>query len=89
MSRYNRFPPYIPVAKRREKALKQMAKLTKKGVDIDPVKKEIHWRLPDIKLDWVSAKIPVSNEWVEASWERKAGKVIKKISLPAHFSLKE
>lgn len=31
------YKPYVPVAKRREKALKKMAKLKKKGVDIQPV----------------------------------------------------
>lgn len=31
------YKPYVPVAKRREKALKQMEKLKKKGVDVQPV----------------------------------------------------
>ena len=31
------YKPYVPVAKRREKALKKMAKLKKKGVDVQPV----------------------------------------------------
>ncbi len=35
--RYDAWPPYVPVAKRREKARKQVEKLKKKGRDIQPV----------------------------------------------------
>jgi len=34
---YWSYPPYVPVAKRREKALKKMEKLRKKGIDIHPI----------------------------------------------------
>ncbi|VFN02344.1 MAG: Uncharacterized conserved protein, contains Zn finger domain [Candidatus Kentron sp. G] len=37
MSRYGRWPRYVPVAERREKAMRQMEKLRKKGHPVDPV----------------------------------------------------
>lgn len=59
------------------------------GVDIDLMKKEVCWNIPDIKLDWVSAKVPVGNEWIEASWQRKGGEIITNITLPAQYTLKD
>ena len=53
------------------------------------MKQEVCWNIPDIKLDWVSAKVPVGNEWVEASWQRKGVEIITNITLPAHYTLKE
>lgn len=37
MSRYGMWKPYVPVAERRRRAAKKMAKLMKKGVDVQPV----------------------------------------------------
>ena len=37
MSRYSQWKPYVPVAERRRKAAKKMAKLKSKGVEIDPI----------------------------------------------------
>lgn len=37
MSRYGMWKPYVPVAERRQRAKKKMAKLVKKGVDVQPV----------------------------------------------------
>ncbi|NQU42869.1 SWIM zinc finger family protein [bacterium] len=38
--RYGRWPRYVPAAERRDKALKQMEKMRKKGLDIQPVELE-------------------------------------------------
>jgi len=36
-SRYDMWPPYVPVAKRRENAAKELARMQKKGMQVQPV----------------------------------------------------
>lgn len=57
------------------------------GIHIDPVGKKVEWKVPDIDLNWCSAKVPIGNDWVVASWKRVGKKIEKKISVPEGYGL--
>lgn len=59
------------------------------GLDIDLVKHEVRMKVPKIPLESCQAKVPVGDDWIQASWIRKGTKVTPQISLPAGFKLLE
>ena len=55
------------------------------GVRIDPAGKVVEFRIPDLPLEWCEGRMPVEGGCVDASWRRRDGRTIHRLSVPRGY----
>lgn len=57
------------------------------GIKIDPVRKTVEFKAPNLPLDRCSGRIPAGNEWIEAKWHKSGRNVCSSISVPRGYKI--